>query len=115
MQLSIPGDTTLDGHIKQLASSDAITRSLETHLHTLRKLGNNTRHANTDPFTAADKPKVAHAVFAVATTMASMLCTERAGVASPATEVQRSLELIRSALGSATPSQISAIADILGV
>jgi len=65
MQLQLQSNTLYD-HIEELARTQAISREVKDALSTLRKLGNNARHANLPPISPADKPKIAEAVFLVA-------------------------------------------------
>ena len=62
--------TSLSHYVNKLQSRGACSPAIVAHLHTLRELGNNARHVNTPDFRAADKPRVAHAVYAVATFVA---------------------------------------------
>jgi hypothetical protein len=78
-----PGD--LHDYIKQLEHSGVVDRAGTKCLDTLRRLGNNARHKETSPFTAADKPRVADAVYAVAELTAAQLniCVAPAVRAAP--------------------------------
>lgn len=72
-------------------------------MHTLRKLGNNARHANTPLFTARNKAEVADAVYAIALVVERTL--DRAvplvaSAAAPAGDVQAELTAIRRKLES---------------
>ena len=58
--------TALYDYIAKLNADGTIDTDLTAHLHTARVLGNNARHALTPPFTAADKPRMANSVFALA-------------------------------------------------